>query len=218
MITKILKFFNKKNEDLDLYYSYLYGSYSQEKEKSITITKLKRKIKDNENVKYAFISTLFKKSYYPVHDLDSEEEYIRFIKNVKKYNYVIFRSSKNNDVKNDSSRQENHYWAIIDKPVKNVKEYDDFNWFTINDEIYKNYCKYYNKFFLRITYTDLDKKPIRIKKEGDNFSKNFKLFIKKFEKMIEEDSLEISGLIYKDEKLIERFNRKSKFERIIKKR
>jgi len=247
LINRILFFFfedTKYNidysDDLETFKSYRSGAYDHEKKKKTSIVSLKKDVRNETKVNYGFVSTYFQGVHYPVHDLDSEEKYLEFIKQSDK-NYVIFRSSKNNNIhieynsglvigrrplsppppprpsSNTKEELENHYWAIIDEPITSVKKYEnDFNWNTINDTKYKRYCKDNNRFVLRFTYKNLDRKPILIKRNGENFSKNFKKYIDLFDKLLDGDALEISAIMSKNKEMIDIYNRKVKLTNILK--
>jgi len=206
-------FFKKTKDKIEIYRSYDkptgYGAVT--KEKKISIEKFLLKIRsDRHNHEYGFISTKFNGVEYPVHDLDSVEKYGFFKQEIKKLGkkYVIFRSSKHED-------ENNHYWAIIDDPIKNVKKYQDTNWHVINDKNYVAVTQISNHFFLRFTYDDLSRKPIRIEKT-DGVSDNFKKFILKFEKLIENEGLELSALITRNPELLITYNRKQKLKNLSK--
>ena len=217
-----INFFRKRINQLNIYHSYLrndgYGGV--EKHKKVSIEKFLSKARaHHESYTYGSISTKFNDLQYSVYDLDSEDKYNDFLQfHHNKENCVIFRSSKSGPderLTNGSGtfHETRHYWAIVDENVRNLKNYNNVNWHVINDNEYVKFCKKNNSFDLRFTYETLDRKPIRIK-TGDDVSENFKLFIKSFEKIIDEDGLEISTLISNDKELLTLYNRRKKLEKL----
>jgi len=208
-------FFNKKNQLIIKHTYYKADGYGggDYKSKTVSIEKFLKKARlNNHNYTYGAISTKFNGRQYPVYDLDNESKYNDFLELHKEDNYVIFRSSKSGPdntltVGSGTYIETRHYWAIVDEDVKSIKNYKNVNWHVINDKKYVKFVKQNNSFDLRFTYENLERKPIRIK-TSPNLSKNFKLFIKTFENLIENEGLEISTLIEKNKDLITYYNRK----------
>jgi len=190
-----LSLFKKKSTDFEIFKS-IKNSYDFIYINKITIDDFKKL--SLKNSYYGSISTKYKNYFYPVYDLDSEESYQKFIKVIDK-NYVIFRSSKNNIMKkqndqniiNNDSQLENHYWAIVDQKT-NIRNYSkNLLWNTINDEKYVLFCKQNKRFSLRFTYENIQRKPKLIKYDLI-YSNDFKDFIDKFDYLLNNDFFEIS--------------------------
>jgi len=207
-----LNFFENKQNNLIIHHSYYRNDGYEDifRRKNISIEKFLKKAREyNKDYTYGSVSTKFNGKQYPVYDLDSQSHYERFINLHRKKNYVIFQSSKSD------TDEIKHYWAIIDENVKSIKNYENVNWYVINDTNYVKFSKKHNTFDLRFTYNNLSKKPFKII-SCDNLSDNFKLFIKTFEKLIDNEGLEISTLIEKNKELITYYNRKKVLEKLTK--
>ena len=197
----------KKPNTLDIIDVGDYGDYGTRRSRYTTLEKLKKKASSWSRMLYGVTNTTYNNQYYPVYDLDTEDD-LKVFKQEVKDNYVLFQSSPD------------HYWAILDLPLKKLKDYkSNVNWNTLCDVDYKDLSLYYRNCCLRFTYDTLDRKPFIIKHYNDTYSDNFKEFIDKFENLIEEDGLELSVLIGKDKELLNLYNtktnRKNKFKKII---
>ena len=218
--------FSRKKEidnKLNIFHSYdrSRGYSTIQKKKKTSIENFIQASKNNDrDFRYGFINTLFNGVNYPVHDLDSEDNYNLFISEMNKLGkkYVVFRSSKNAPVEISNglgtTQETNRYWGIVDEPIIDIKNYNDTNWNIINDSDYVSCTKKDKEFCLRFLYSTIDRKPVRIA-SIDGVSENFKKFIYKFEKLIDNEGLEISAIISKNSELLKTYNRLKKLERII---
>lgn len=158
-----------------------------------------------------------------MYDIDNEKSYQDFL-SLSDEEYVVFRSSKNDNSNNYSNSGLTHgspppipyhYWIFIDNPMKKASEYfDNVNWNVLCDIDYKVLIQKKKKYFARFNYINMDRKPIKIH-ETKNSSPNFKLFIEKFIDLINDDGLKISALRYKDPNLLYQYQRVSKLKRIL---
>ena len=211
-------FFNKKEKDELIFlrqytHDREYDPEQRIKYESIDyILKYFRKLIDIDKFCNVVIESKFKNVIYPFFDLDSKSKYELFKTLYVDIPYVIFISSYNDEELNDEKKY--HYWGIIDKSYKNIKELIlNQNWKICNDEKYVKYSTYLNKLMIRGLYENKNRKPKLFEKNG-NLSKNLELFISKLENHYKNNGFELSILKYKDPELLIQFDRKIKLKKI----
>jgi len=123
-----------------------------------------------------------------------------------KYNYVCFRSS------------ENHYWVLVDKPLKKLKNFFNdtlyFIWTVYSDTEFTRISLEQKKLLIRGIFEDFTRQPIIIKK-SKTLSDNFTIFITKLEKYYNQDAIKFSALKFKDTDLLKTYLRTEKLKRIL---
>jgi len=206
----IMKFFNMKKDNLDIYILVeKYGHYrSSEKKYKISVKDVFNEYRTHTNIKNAgdiLVTTKHKGVFYPFLDIDDVETYKNFCDNTN-YKYVSVKSSPE------------HHWIFIDKPLKT---YTNF----INSELYIEWCfftdekhsKLYNEdkvFYVRGFYQNYDRMP-KIQDVDKHCSDNFKEYIGELKKYFEQTSMELSIIKYKDPDLYKQYVRIKKLERIL---
>jgi hypothetical protein len=159
----------------------------------------------NLDMKDIFITSSYNKDIYPLFDLDTKEKYLGFCEYTKN-EYVAFQSSPE------------HYWVIIDKSFKSIKEFKKdslFNdWSVFCDNNFMRATFNASNFLLRGTYDSFERQPIIIKKTK-TLSENFTTFINKLEDYYSTDGLKFSSLKYKNADMLKQYNREEKLKRII---
>jgi hypothetical protein len=206
----IIKFFNRKKNNLDIYILVeKYGRYtSNEKKQKISVKDVLNEYRTHTNIKNAgdvLVTTKYNGVFYPFLDIDDVETYNFFCNNTN-YKYVSVESSTD------------HHWIFIDKPFKT---YNDF----INSELYIEWCfftddkhsKLYNEdqeFYIRGFYQNYDRMP-KIKDVDKHCSDNFKEYIVELKKYFEHTAMELSIIKYKDPDLYKQYVRIKKLERIL---
>lgn len=180
-------------------------SYNSHYYINTTYDKIKIEIFGGSDSKLLIEST-YNNLIYPVFDLDNENKLKKF-KEIITEKYVIFRSSKRYD--DETDKVINHYWAILDLPLTNIKDFihSDITWNVINDSKYISFTKNSNAFFIRALYKTKERKPV-ITYESKDLSENFSSYIKKMENFINTKSLELSATKYKNLILLKMYNRK----------
>lgn len=219
---------------IPLYYTLHYeGDYSV----SNTLIRMKEDVllktiyrsKNHKNRIFpVMLETRFNGKIYPVFDIDGEDKLEKFKEGVEG-NYVIFTSSKNKICGSSGysgysgfsgfsgvpSETDTHYWVIMDTSIKKVEDLmTNFDWTQYSDNDYNNVCLSENKFILRGTYENWDRKPFFLERVGD-LSPNFTQMIKKIEDYYNGIGLELSTIIYENPELVKTYKRMKKFERII---
>lgn len=206
-----MTFFNKNKDKLIFYRQYTsYGSYSSyEKFRKQSIEKILLRFKRDGTIEnLVSIESKFNNKYYPVFDLDTDENILRFKNMYSDTPYVLIRSSYNKDI------DEVHYWAILDTPKDKFNEvYFDYNWKIINDQKYCNFSKSYKKMLIRGLYEDKNRKPL-ISEINGTLSKNMSKFISLLENFYNNEALELSIMRYKDHDMLLQYNRKMKIKNI----
>lgn len=108
-----------------------------------------------------------------------------------------------------------HYWVIMDTPIKRVKDFMmNFDWTHYSDKDYNKVCLSENKFVIRGTYENWNRKPFLTEKVG-NLSPNFTNMISKIDDYYNGVGLELSAVIYETPELVKAYKRMKKLERII---
>jgi len=181
-----------------------YGSYSNsekfKKEKVFEILAKFRDILKPDNK--VSIESKFNNLYYPIFDLDDQSKLDLFKQLYAPVPYALFKTSAD------------HYWGILDTAQSNLSDiFLDHNWKICNDDKYTEFSKSHRKLFIRGLYEDDSRKPHLYHINGD-LSKNFQLFINKVCIYYNKEGLELSVLRYKNPKLLIKFNRKLKLEKI----
>lgn len=206
----MINFFKKvrvKKNELSFIYSYIhYGNYSNDnilkpKYLEFILNKFKKNVNVNDlNIQ---IESKFNDEYYAFFDLDDDQEKLKLFKDL--YNdmsYAIFHSSSD------------HYWAILDKPYKNIKDiFSNANWKICNDTKYVNFSFNHKKLIMRGSYESKERKPVLYETYGI-LSKNFQLFIDKLYYYYNNEGLELSVIKYKNHELLIQYNRKLKLQQI----
>lgn len=138
------------------------------------------------------VNLLYRGNYYKFYDLDNEYDLEQFKKlYTDSESYVIFRSSKST-----KPGETDHYWGIIDRPYKNIKNiFKDTYWKKCNDSFYVRIVKSKKKMCMRLTYENLNRKPCLIETHGA-FSKDFDDMLKDIKLFINNHALELSVLIH----------------------
>jgi hypothetical protein len=112
----------------------------------------------------------------------------------------------------------NHYWVLVDKPFKKLKNF--FNdtlysiWIVYSDTEFTRISLEQKKLLIRGIFEDFTRQPIIIKK-SKTLSDNFTIFITKLEKYYNQDAIKFSALKFKDTDLLKTYLRTEKLKRIL---
>lgn len=209
---------------IPLYYTYHYeSSYSvsntliRMREDVLLKTIYKRKNHKNK-IFPVVLETRFNGKLYPVFDIDGEDILEKFKEGVEG-NYAIFTSSASGSTGisgySGVCDPDTHYWIIMDAPIKRVKNFMmNFDWTHYSDKDYNKVCLSENKFVIRGTYENWNRKPFLTEKVG-NLSPNFTNMISKIDDYYNGVGLELSAVIYETPELVKAYKRMKKLERII---
>ena len=148
------------------------------------------------------IESKFNGIHYAVFDLDELDQLELFRKLYTATPYVLFRTSPD------------HHWAIVDQSFDKIQDiFFEPNWKVCNDQKYIQFCRNYNKLFLRGIYENESRKPCLYHTNGI-LSKNFQLFINNLCIYLNKEGLELSVLRYKDPTMLIKYNRKRKLQQL----
>jgi len=204
--------FTKNKNELSFLRQYTYnGLYSREERLILESlnTIISKFIKMEKNTGGVLIESKFNGIYYPMLDLDSQENFDLFKQLYINTPYVIFKSSID-----QSSVDLDHYWGFLDIPYKKPSIiFKEHNWKICNDQKYISFSRWCNKILIRGLYENKDRKPF-IFETNEKMSTNFQLFINKLCIYYNKEGLELSVLRYHDPALLILFNRKCKLKQI----
>ena len=201
--TKIL--FRVEQDTLSFYEQYTYsGNYSSEERlRPKYLSEILNKFRDMVRVDgYITIESKFNGIHYAVFDLDSSDNLILFRHLYQATPYALFLTSPD------------HYWGIVDLPYDKIYDiFQETTWKVCNDQKYVSFCRDKDMLLLRGLYENNDRKPKLYTTRGI-FSKNFQLFIDKLIIYYSKEGLELSILKYKDPKMMIKYNRLRKLQKL----
>jgi len=197
------KIFTPKDE-LIIYHEYsVRTSYSEKnKSKILSIVDIFGKFRKQGKIPYnwgVYVKCEYNGITYPMFDLDTIEHKDTFEKLYSSVPYVIYQSSPD------------HYWGLLG--TENSKIFTDTYWLSCNDVKFVEMTKLCGVFRLRALYEELNRKPTLLKANGD-VSENFQEFNNKLQSFLNNESMELSIIKYKNTQMMLKFDRKRKLDKI----